>query len=375
MVHSKVGIYRAWIMLTALITVCACSIGAQATSIGKTKTSREVVNMSKDSAELKELLESYKSDFNDNVFDGRECFNIAGETDIDVNARKTAPLVVMWVAKLSEIVQTPFKNLTTLTAIRLEDSKVWSNPAFEIRKGSLPKFKPEMETALEGHSGVLEAIDARDRLGIEWRSGHYIFTALLRDQYSNRLAVEFKQGAGAWVDPEVESFINEHYRKPVDRTVWPPAVTEDLLPGYRERSDSPNLPEEGNAIVLACDRVITMHQSANGKLIGSFRLPIRVRDILSKPTDDGATAVLPITLIITGSDSRGATKIPLAVPVYDRLISGNENQIATGHFALDLLSLPMMPDEIQTYFIYAFYGEYMGGPVVMGLVSPDSLPR
>ena len=63
-----------------------------------------------------------------------------------------------------------------------------------------------------------------------------------------------------------------------------------------------------------------------------------------------------------------ATLLAISVPSFDPVGEGNSPTV-TGSFNLDLLNVPgVVPDE-QTYFLYAFSGKSMAGPVPVALVS------
>jgi hypothetical protein len=49
--------------------------------------------------------------------------------------------------------------------------------------------------------------------------------------------------------------------------------------------------------------------------------------------------------------------------------------VGTGFFSVNLLDFPGVARKAATYFIYAFVGEWMSGPIAVGLATPDMLPK
>lgn len=309
-------------------------------------------------------------EFSEKISYGKTGFEIMGPGSVDLKAKKSVPLVLSWVETLAKIAKTPFRDIAAVTMIRLEDNKVFAEAAYEELRGV--EYVPLENEQPEGHDGELNLIDLRQRLEMDWKPGIFLVTALLRDQASNRIRMEFKHGEAAYVDPAVEEFLAKQRREPVLRAIWP--AIGDPMPNYKVQEDSPSLPDDGG-ISLKCERLVVLDSAPAVKLQGSFRLPVFERDILPETTEDGVSAVIPISLVVTRSDTRGVTVLPLGVPIYGAIASGEEAPSVTGYFNFNLLSLGKISVFPQTFFISAYYGESMAGPVPVALVSEDSLTK
>jgi len=164
---------------------------------------------------------------------------------------------------------------------------------------------------------------------------------------------------------------------------------------YRPRMDSPPPPAE-TGIVLAVDRVARVGVApvaidGPGKtcmLRGSFCLPLRPRDgvrPLPGPAgsqaeqqaladgwvdvgDATATAVVPITLLLTGDKDADPILVPLSAAIYGSV----EGPFAQGQFAIDLFrAVPDLP--IQTYAVWAMSRSIISDPALVDIVTEDTL--
>jgi hypothetical protein len=219
---------------------------------------------------------------------------------------------------------------------------------------------PDTGHVPKGWSARVADLDARERLGLRWSATTHLLTVLLLDKQTNRVRVRLGAGATAYEDEEVLKFLAEERAKKGPPPPWP--TPGEHLPTFQKTARSPAVPDK-TGIALAIDRVLVVPGAA--ELHGSFRLPIARRHV--RDTE----AVVPITLVITGSESAAPVVLPLQVPV---AISSPAPAEVTGHFGLDLLSVPAMPRSAQTYFMYAFAGELLVGPVPFAFVDRGSLP-
>jgi hypothetical protein len=78
-----------------------------------------------------------------------------------------------------------------------------------------------------------------------------------------------------------------------------------------------------------------------------------------------------VHLVLTGADEPAPIAVSLRVPIYGEVEPGT---LAAGRFAFDLLSLVSLPEQTQTYFLYAFSREVMAGPSPFAVVTPAMLP-
>ena len=99
--------------------------------------------------------------------------------------------------------------------------------------------------------------------------------------------------------------------------------------------------------------------------------PLETGHIWRDVGDKKATAVIPITLVVTSVHEPGPYVLNLQVPSYDPAKPGGE---VTGHFAVDLL---MRKESYflrrSTSWVYAFSGRHRAGPVPVALLAPDDL--
>jgi hypothetical protein len=236
------------------------------------------------------------------------------------------------------------------------------------------------EPPVPGFRGVQQLLDVRAALALPWKPASYLMTLLLHEQTSNRLHVRLGPSPRAYRDPEVERFLEQQrLRQP------PPPVTRapgTLALAWRRQPASPEVPAAGG-IVLQADRVVVQREGAVHPLLGSFRLPIRPWDVV-RPFEDRGKQVLPdvgdpaakavatIALLLISAAPTTIVSVELRVPVYE--LEPADPPVASGHFKLDLMRLTGFSDRTQTYFVYAFAGEVMAGPVLTALVDEAELP-
>src|SRR5262249_39651205 len=116
---------------------------------------------------------------------------------------------------------------------------------------------------------------------------------------------------------------------------------------------------------------------------GSFRLPVLPQEVPTdaswKPSalkDPRPSAVVPVTLVVLGSDAVGPWVHRLSLAVYRPLEqSDGPHPMATGHFMVDLFSLPGMATTPRTLFVYAFADAHTTPAQAVGVVSPEMLNR
>jgi hypothetical protein len=87
--------------------------------------------------------------------------------------------------------------------------------------------------------------------------------------------------------------------------------------------------------------------------------------------DPQAKAVIPIHLVVTGSDIPGPWVLALRVPVHQPLSPHPAE--AEGHFTVDLFQIPQFPRTPMTYFITALSGEAVSRPAPIAIVSEQMI--
>ena len=227
----------------------------------------------------------------------------------------------------------------------------------------------------------LSTLDLRERLGLAWEPAEYLVTVILMDRVSNRVRVALAPTESSFLDPAVAEFIAAEYARL--RPLPPAPPPGDPVPRYRAWDGAPEIPSEPG-INLRADRVSAIREDRRAMLYGSFRVPLRPQNIVRPDPNnpdpdqlalyDGATAVVDIAVLLTGADAPSPVQLVLRVPSYDPIDPAAPPREVTGHFALDMLRTAGMPHVGQTYFIYAFSGELMAGPVPFALVPAAALP-
>jgi hypothetical protein len=119
-------------------------------------------------------------------------------------------------------------------------------------------------------------------------------------------------------------------------------------------------------ITLAVPRVVPRNQHMRAIVHGSFRLRLLPRE---RAPGRIYSAVVPITLLATGSDVPNPYQFDLRVPVYDPVATVDGVGEVSGYFSIDLQSLANLDVVDQTFFLYAFSGELITGPLPMALVT------
>jgi hypothetical protein len=127
--------------------------------------------------------------------------------------------------------------------------------------------------------------------------------------------------------------------------VWPAPDPAGGLPRYHAGSGDPS-PPSGPGVVLAAERVVHVRDGATCPLHGAVR---------AVPRDTHRAkhgAVVPVTLVVTGTESPGPFVVPLRVPSFDTGAAAGAE--VTAHFAVDLFRLAPIAAAPQTYFVHAF---------------------
>ncbi|MBV1858259.1 MAG: hypothetical protein KUG77_07595 [Nannocystaceae bacterium] len=306
--------------------------------------------------------------------------------EVSVDQRSTLPFAALYVRTLNEAAQLDAVRALLLVVVRHEDNALFVGPA--LRKDKRPAGGKATNPPKPGLKGSFYVADAASQLGIPWSRGTYTLRALIRERHSNpcqtqigALSTDFRDDA---VEAYVEARREEHDASP-PQSVWPPlpvirgAIGRvldggiDPFPNYRKREGSPELPE-GAGIRFAVDRVAEPGEGRRCVLRGSFRLP--ATDLERVPFDPatgrpvevgapGATAVVKIHLVGTGTRVVGPMVLPLRVPSFDPL--GPPGGFVTGFFNIDLFAVTGVQQSPGTYFFTVFSRDQSFGPVPLGI--------
>jgi len=180
-------------------------------------------------------------------------------------------------------------------------------------------------------------VAARAHFNLPWEPSSYVMGLIMLDRVSNRIQVTLDSGVGFDV-PAIKAYTKAQSR-PAPSPVYP--VEESTLPNYRKNATSPELPDDG--VNIKVKRVIEIKNAYKIVLQGSFRLKVLPGEINDGGKDSvhGAipAAIIPITLLITGSESIGPIVVTVRAPSYDQINANEKNQYVTGYFAIDLLKV------------------------------------
>lgn len=330
-------------------------------------------------------------DFGERDFEG---LVLDGPQQVELESRSDLPLVGVRASSIRDNVMVSLQRRLLVVASRLDSDEVCAGTAFRINDDARRPPKPKDESAIpKGRTVKAFRILANDRIeDLPWRPGTLQAQLLLFDRRSNPVTARLVGKEPS--DPAVREFLAAQ-RRPA----YPPAIAPAIpravgrarqLPNpYQRRADSPAVPAEPG-IALASERVVVHRAGAKCELRGSYLLPVLERDRVRPPPapqpgedaeqafarvgwvdvgDDSATAVLPITLLLTGDTVADPITVDLKVPVYGAVSRG----AASGHFAVDLFGL--VPElEAQTYAVWAISRAVVSEPVLLGVVTEDMLP-
>jgi hypothetical protein len=306
---------------------------------------------------------------------------------VELDARTGLPLLAMHVWPNQVLPQPDFKRTALLTAVDLRTGFVHAAPAFDLGARGRPsppaRPDPDQGPLPEGMNARTYEIDARGRLDLPWEPAELLLTIVTLDQLSNRVRVKLEVSAATYRDPEVARFVEEQRARAPFPAVHPSA--DDVLPSYRKRPSSPAIPE-ASGIALSVERIHVTRPDAPALVHGSFRVPVgpaRLVDrdawlaqmLATSPQAVAPSALVPITLLLTGSEVATPFVWHLWVPSFDPPEEIASRKMATGYFAFDMLMLGDVAAVAQTTFIYAFSGELLTGPIPAAYVAESSLPR
>lgn len=303
---------------------------------------------------------------------------------VALNVHEEFPVALIRVAKLATLSKVPTRPTVIITAMDLGTSELRARLALpgaqfqEAAPGAPPAAKDSFsddDSAMisEGHT-----IDLSKRLDVPAVRGQHLVTAILLDQVSNRCRMKLSESAG-FDDPAVEEFVREHRAQKRKPSEIFPAVSEPHT-SYRHEQDSPPIPIEVG-ISLAVPRVQIFNSKSRCVVKGSFRLPVSPQHLVKDDIAAGVvskappeSARVPVSLLITGSVDAAPQVVSLVIPSYEPVKSTGGETLALGYFSFDLCRLANLLVTPQTYFIYAFCGEYMTDPIPSAFVRlPQAL--
>lgn len=259
------------------------------------------------------------------------------------------------------------KSRGVLVTTRLEDRVTAASWAFESVRPDTPMPPPRKPSREDPPLLLTHTVDLRraHQGALAWEAGTLRSWVLLFDAASNPVTTRV---IGKEVhDPEVVKFL-EARRKPTYAGPVRPAA-RDPLPSFARLPASPPPPERG--VALAAPRVTL----GAGPVVvhGSFRLPLLARERVAppEPGDPAAerrpTAVVPLTLVVTGDTKSAPQVVNLGVPTWDPADAADA--VVGGHFALDLREYADLRP-YQTYAVWAVAAGELYGPALAATVDP-----
>jgi hypothetical protein len=293
---------------------------------------------------------------------------------VALDDRRELPVVATNVATFRDNLWLDFHAAAVLAAVDLDTHAIYAAPCFDREPVEwLTEPVPDDDIA-EGTTTAFDTFDLRARLGLPWVPSRLLVRLLLADRVSAPVRVDLLHTITAYRDPAVDELVARSRRSSRIASVSPRAGLS--LPSYEARTTSPLVPGEPG-IALKAPRVQVLAEGTPWVVEGSFRLPVAPHEIV--PPDGSvdvgdplAKAVVPITLILTGSRTLFPQILPLAVPCRGAIDPAKP--VAVGHFALDLRAAVKGVDlEAETWFLFALSGEHLAGPVSSAWVDPSSL--
>ncbi|MGH1342212.1 MAG: hypothetical protein ACRBN8_11700 [Nannocystales bacterium] len=318
----------------------------------------------------------------------RSCVVLDAPRHVPTPDRKTLPVAGIHVRTLRENYQIDQEKHLLAVAVDTEDNTARVGVALGTGKTPGGRPVPPQEDPGEGFVGNMFVCDVGRQLGVPLE-GRQAVTMMVREYLSNTCTLEVGPSMHAFEDDEVRRYVEARrgaLQPPRVRSVWPPlpqisgAITRalqgkpDPFPNYKQRDDSPPVPDDVG-VEFTIDRVTEAIPGRRCLLRGAFRLPVTAHERVGVDADTGrlrdvgcpgATAVVGIHLVATGTTLTGPFVFPLRVPSFDVLESSGDTT-ATGFFNIDLFGLDAMPKRAGTYFFTAFSREVTRGPVYVGL--------
>jgi len=275
---------------------------------------------------------------------------------IDVIEHDTLPAGIYHHGTIREMAAVKLSHLGVMTAIDLDTNEIFVGSCAGLEQDDdiieLPPGDPAELPA--GDMSSTYSIDLRRLLPLPWRRGSCLVTVLLRDNVSNRAAVEF-------LDPRI-SLARAAVRHSHD-------VGAIVVDG-RQQPGSPEVPSMPG-IAVAVDRVVDLRDAGSWRLQGAFRLlPLADEVTLAlsaasdQPERERPAAIVSVHLVMAGANDGSIDVIRLRVAA----ASAGAGAVA-GYFNVDLLPLTRLR-VAQTYFVTAFSGALMSAPLPSALVAP-----
>jgi hypothetical protein len=288
---------------------------------------------------------------------------------VRVDQRDSAPVAGYFVRSLRSNLAIDQEKQMLVAAVDLETNVLSVGLALDPGKIRAPSPPAPTGDPGEGTTANLFKTDLRRALNIAWRPGRYRVAMLLREYLSNPVTIELASGKAP------DSPNRSGARQPgMPQIIYPEPAGGQAglsLPDYRRRATSPIIPAQPG-IEFKIEREVSVAQGTTCPLYGSFRLPVITAGggagSSGASNDRQPSAVVAITIVVTGNDTVGPWVIRLRVPTYDPVKPGARTMV-TGFFNLDLFRVSEFPRRPMTCYLTAFSGEFISGPKTVKLIS------
>ena len=293
---------------------------------------------------------------------------------VAVDVRSTLPVAVLRVCRATSVVGAPWSAFAIVVASDEETGRVRFNsadvpPVKSVAPAGPPRQVSPTAMTSEGHR-----IELRERLDLPWRPAKLAVSVILREQISDQLQVALELTAGAYRDEAVEKFRQEELMKAPLPEIFPALKPGGAVPAYRKIEDAPAVPEEPGLVLAAADRIVPLHAKKQLVVKGAYRVKVpphlfvsgeRANAVKLTPRPD---ALVPITLLITGSVSPAPYALSMVVPSWD---ADPKTGIAAGTFAVDIDQAGPLRNAAKTLFVYGFAFDQRFGPLPIALTGED----
>lgn len=293
---------------------------------------------------------------------------------VPLGVRDTAPLLALYADTSESVLRVPYPGRALVATMNLDTGVLEVGVALPTdRRPEAPRASTSPGfMAMEHMSDLFTTGTVSDE------PARYLVTLILRDKVSNRLPIDVTGSPTSYNDEAVEEYLRQARDRLPPRSAHPP---EGECIVYGEGAGCPSIPTRPG-IAITADRLVVLDGESPAEIRGSFRLPVFATDVLREANHPGVEnrigrpapkGIVLITLLLVGAEGDWDV-IPLAVPTFARLGGYDGERIAVGFFRIDVLALDSAQLPPQTYFVYAFSGEFMTGPVPMALISEEMLP-
>ena len=300
------------------------------------------------------------------------------------NLRKTLPAGIYHHGSARELAHITFLKHGALVLVNPSENKIYAATGRAVATNNPLKGRKAVDPDSIGDAAMSVAYPAelRSCLNLPWRPGRFTLMAMLRDHVSNKVPIELMRTEGSYNDPAVRNYERDLRAKRNPPMIDPLPGTP--LPSYRKSPQFPELKDDEPCLMLDVPRIVDLKRDPRGIVRGSFRTTALPEEILKpdyltplyleNPKEQKPTAIVTVNLLILGSDDGHIAVVPLHIPIYEQISwtpPDGELPLVNGYFSFNLLRLPGVSRTPQTYFLFAFSGELIGGPFPYALVSID----